>query len=222
MSNCTINGLAVISARVQRPRAGNWVAELVVDVETAAQLAVGAAAALVIGDLQLSGTVVRGGAYAQKVSVRVVGGKNGLGTDCKPRFYRGTPLQQPLLDVLKDAGESLSADASQAVLTQTLEAWAQLEQRCGLALSSLASAGGVDVVWRVNADGTVFLGKDGFAPTQLQDFELIDSLPLEGLQLLAAESPDIHPGESFQGLNVSDVEHTVDAGGSRVCLWFEP
>lgn len=222
MSNCTINGLAVISARVQRPRTGNWSAELVVDVETAAQLAVGAAAAVAIGDLQLTGTVVRGGAYAQAVSLRVVGGKNGLGANCKPRFYRQTPLQQPLADVLKDAGEALSADATPDVLTQNLEVWGQMQQRCGLALSSLASAAGVDVVWRVNADGTVFLGRDGFAPTQLQDFILIDSLPLEGVQLLAAENPDVHPGESFNGLNVSDVEHLVDAGGSRVRLWFEP
>lgn len=221
MSNATVNGLAIVSANVTRPRVGNWSAELVVDVETAAQLAVGAAASIALGDLTFNGTVTRGGAYAQKVSVRVVGGKNGLGKDCQPRFYRGTPLSQPLADVLKDAGESLSADAQPTVLQAQLDVWTTLQRRCSSELASLCTAAGADVVWRVQPDGSVYVGQDGFAPSQLQDFVLVDSTPLEGSQLIAAESPDVHPGESFNGFKVSDVEHLVDAGGSRVKLWFE-
>jgi hypothetical protein len=222
VANCTVNGLDVVAARVERPRVGNWTAELAVDVETAQQLAVGGAATIVIGDLQLQGTVLRGGPYAKAVSVRVVGGKNGLSKLVKPRFYRGTPLSQPLNDVLKDAGEALSADAKAAVLQAHLDVWTQLQRSCSAELASLCSAAGVDVVWRVQPDGTVYVGADGFSPTLLQDFELVDSKPLEDHQVLAAENPDVHPGESFDGRKVSDVAHLVDATGSRVQLWFEP
>jgi len=221
MANASLNNLPVVKARVQRPRLGNWSAEVVVDVATAAQLAAASAAQLSLdgGALVFQGTVLRADVYAQLVTLRLVGGKNGLAKPCNPRFYRGSPLSRPLADVLKDAGEVLGDGA--AADDVHLEAWTQLQQLCSQALSSLAMAAGDDFVWRVLADGTLFFGVDGFSPAQLDEYEVVDYQPLEGVQTLATEAGLVNPGDSFNGHHVSDVEHLVGDSGSRVRLWFE-
>jgi hypothetical protein len=223
MGNSTVNGVNVMKGRIQRPRVGNWVAELVADAQDTSSLQEGTAASLVTdgGTFTFTGTILRSDAYAQNVSLRVVGGSNGLANLTKPRFYSGVPVSQPLGDALSDAGETLSGASIPAQLSQGLAFWTMVQQQASQQLSLLANAAGGGCVWRVMPDGSVFFGVDGFSPTALSDYELISYLPLEKLQEIASEAPTINPGESFNGFNVSTVEHVLRAEDSRVRLWFE-
>jgi hypothetical protein len=223
MSNALINGLPVLATRLQLPRTGIWTGDVAVDVATASRVATGAKATLELagGAISFNGTVYRSDPYLQVVTLRLVGGANGLGGDVSPRFYNGVPLRIVLEDLLKDAGEQLSGSSSAAAMGTHLAFWAQLQQAAALALSSLADAGPDGSLWRMEPDGSVFFGVDSFQPSGLTDYELLDYRPQENMQVIAAEVPTVYPGESFAGRKVSAVEHSVDAQGSRVRLWFE-
>lgn len=217
-----LNGIPVMQGRVTRPRSGNWVAELQVDAASVAAIADGALVTLKVDqEVMLTGTVLRSGVYAQNVTLRVVGGRNGLAQLVRPRFYRAVPLSQVLQDVLSDAGEVVSGTSTPEALALVLPFWTMVEQPAGEALTSLAEAAGAAVVWRVQADGTVFLGADGFPPSALVEFDLVEVMPLEGIQVIATEVPDVHPGERFNDRDVSAVEHLLTPDSSRVRLFYE-
>lgn len=223
MSNVAINSLPVIEARLQVPRFGAWTSDVVVDAETAARVSVGSSVRLTLGNGAMSfmGTVFRGDAYAQTVTLRVVGGANGLAKKCHARFYNGCAIRLPVRDLLADAGESLSPQSDQSALGAQVSMWSMLRQDVAIALSSLAMAAPFGTVWRVQADGTVFFGVDAYALSALKDFELIDYMPQEGMQVIAAEVPSVFPGETFNNRHVSVVEHVISPDRSRAKVWFE-
>lgn len=223
MSNVAINSLPVIEARLQVTRQGAWTSDVVVDAETAAQVATGSRVNLTLanGAISFLGTVYRGDPYAQTVTLKVVGGANGLSKKCAPRFYNPCAIRLPLADLLKDAGETLSPDSDQSTLGAALSGWAMLRQDVALALSSLADAGPEGAIWRVQPDGSVFFGVDSYPVSALQDFELVDYMPQEGLQVIAAEVPNVFPGQTFNSRKVSAVEHVIHQNGSRARVWFD-
>ncbi len=224
MSYATINGYAVLQARLQLPRTGNWVADVVVDAATASQVGPGQGAVLSLdaGGLTFTGTVLRSAAYVEQVVLRLLGGSGNLGLDLTPKFYTSTPVEQVFLDMLADASESASGQSDRSALGVNLPFWVTGKQAVSSGLSNLAVAAGPECVWRVLADGSVFLGVDGYPASALTDYDLIDYFPQENSQVIAAELPDVFPGESFAGKNVSSVEHYVDKDKNRATLWFEP
>lgn len=223
MSNVLINNLPVLEARLQVPRCGNWTADVIVDSVTASQIGLGSAAKLELagGALPFQGTVYRVDTYADTVSLRLVGGSNGLAKECKPRFYSNVQVSVPLADILSDTGSKRSDTSDAVALAAELPFWALIQQPAAEALTLLADSATDGAVWRVLADGTVFFGVDGFAPSDLEDYELIDYLPQDGMQVIAAEVPNVSPGQSFAGRKVSAVEHRINAQDSRARLWFE-
>jgi hypothetical protein len=223
MADVTINGLAVLEARIFTGRMGNWTGDLLVDAQTAQLVTQGGAADIQAygGNLKLSGTVIRGDAFAQLVTLRICGGKHGLTTICKPRFYRGVPLSAPLKDVLGDAGEQLSGTSTAAALSLASPFWTLIAQEASEALSMLVKAGPSGCIWRVLLDGTVFFGVDSYPDSSLTDFELLDYLPQEGLQVISSESPTVFPGETFNSKKVSAVIHLIAEVGARTQVLFD-
>lgn len=222
MGYATINGMDVLETRLQLPRTGNWVADVVVDAATAAQLAPGTHASLGLdgGGLSFAGTVLRADEYVQMVILRLLGGAGGLGKPLNPKFYVSPPVNQVFRDMLADAGETISRRSTPAIASLNLPFWVTAQQPVGSGLSNLAAAADPNAVWRVQADGSVFLGVDGFPDSALTDYDLISYLPQENIQVIAAELPDVFPGEMFAGKKVSTVEHYVDSRSNRVTIWF--
>lgn len=221
MSDLTINNLPVVEARLQVPRFGAWTGDIVVDAQTAAKVPTGAAVTISFaGQLSFKGTSYRADAYAQTVMLRVVGGTNGLATDCKPRFYNGPSIGLPVNDLVSDARETLSSTSDQNALSFNLPMWTMVQQNVALALSSLAAAGPAGTVWRVLPDGSIFFGVDGYPTSQLTDYDLIDFAPQEGMQVIAAELPNVFPGQTFANQHVSAVEHIIGSTSLRTKVWF--
>lgn len=223
MADITVNGLAVLEARIFAGRMGNWTADLLVDAQTAQLVTEGGPAnvSAYSGSMQFVGTVIRGDAFAQLVTLRVCGGKHGLPTVCTPRFYRNVPLSAPLKDVLGDAGEQLSGTSTAAALSLASPFWTLIAQEASSALSMLAKAGPTGCIWRVLPDGTVFFGVDIYSESALVDFELLDYLPQEGLQVISSESPTVFPGETFNSHKVSAVIHQIGEVGARTRVLFD-
>jgi hypothetical protein len=221
MADALLNGLAVLEARLTRPRWGNWVAELAVDSTTAAQLPSGSVGTLQFSGLSFIGTMIRVDTYLQTVSLRMIGGANKMGKICTPRFFRGAPVSTVIQGLLQDAGATLSPACSSAALAVNLPFWVILAHPIGNALSNLAGAISTDSVWRIQPDGSVFIGPDAFLPSLISDYQLVKYSALENVQELASELPLINPGESFNGKLVSTVEHLFTENSSRVKLLFE-
>jgi hypothetical protein len=85
----------------------------------------------------------------------------------------------------------------------------------------LVKAGPSGCIWRVLLDGTVFFGVDSYPDSSLTDFELLDYLPQEGLQVISSESPTVFPGETFNSKKVSAVIHLIAEVGARTQVLFD-
>ncbi len=218
MPFATVAGLPVVAGKLCLPRAGNWHGDFALDAASAPTGKV--QVALAEGELVFEGTVLRGGAPYQTALVRVVGGAGGLTQDAAAKFYQGVTLQNVLEDVLGDADEVLSGTVSADVLATQLPAWATIQQPTGEVLSSLALVPGVP--WRMLPDGSIWLGAESWPAAAGQaGWQLLQDAPELGRQILAADVPNLLPGQTFGGRQVSYVEHRIEAGKLRAHVYYE-
>lgn len=105
----SLNGVRLTSATVSIPRVGAWVAD--VALADAPKTTTGPQA-LVVGDLVMSGAVVRGTGYAGAGWVRLVGGRGGWSSTVSARAYAlasGVPASLVLADLAVEALETIVA-----------------------------------------------------------------------------------------------------------------
>lgn len=115
----TLAGTPASSVVVRLPPVGVWTAE----VELVAPVTLSGAVALVVGDLTLAGTVVRGGPVEGVASYLVTGGAGGWsglppGAPIAAKGYRndaGVKLSTVLQDAAKAAGERLVLAADKSI-----------------------------------------------------------------------------------------------------------
>lgn len=210
-------GLAVISGHVTLPLYGAWTAELVLDGE---ELAEGLRVTLEAdGGLALVGNVRRSGSFRGAVRVQVVGGAGGLDRQVGARYYQQALLRDPLLDVLAEAGETMSATIASTLLSSYLERWTTTAARAGVALSALADHAGVR--WRVLSDGTIWLGEDTWETQTAENLDVLWQAPERGFVLLGVATPALLPGVELEGIGrLSLVEHTISPGRVRTRAWL--
>ena len=152
MSTYALNGGPIQSITLKLPQRGVWMAR--VKLASDKVLAPGAAAAIVLGDLTLAGTVRSGGVFASSAEYIIVGGKDGWAGTVAKRSYRtdtGVKLSQVAPDLGIDAGERV------VLLPGTDRfvgyAWARAAGTGAEALDALGTP------WHVGVDGTTFLGE---------------------------------------------------------------
>lgn len=213
MAYCTINGLAVIEARIALPRVGLWHLDATVD--DASELS--GAVDVVYGSTTLRGTVARAGVRDDSSRVRVVGGAGGMAKRIAPKSYIQLPLRIPLTDLLEAAGEKLSPSADPALLGAMVSRWTRLEGPASHALASLLERR--DVAWRPAADGTIWIGSERWPVAELEH-ELLFEDAITNRVRLYAEDPTLLPGTTFEGQRVSYIEHHFGAE-LRTEVWFE-
>jgi hypothetical protein len=216
MALVRLDGSPVLAATVHRPLVGAWHADLVVDAEVAPTGAV--TLAIADGALTLAGTVVRSGVDDGRLHVRVVGGAGGLGRELAARWYRQITLRSILVDTLTAVGERLSAASDGTVLARTVASWARCRATAGRTLDAAVSAV-PGAVWRVLADGTVWVGAPTW-PTSLVDVVVLDEDYAAHRMVLATEDPTVDAGEVLEGRRLSAVTYRYAPDRVRVEAWW--
>ncbi len=103
----TLNGVRVVSGSITIPFFGAWVADVVLS--DARQI--DAKASLVIGDLTLTGTIIRQASFAASRSARIVGGAAGWRKTLPSRGYShqaGVQLSTVAGDAASECGETIA------------------------------------------------------------------------------------------------------------------
>lgn len=227
MSLMRANGHAVISSVVSLPLFGVWVADLAVDQLDALDFKPGASVTCETddGSLELEGTVLpdRGGAFIDTTHVRIVGGKAGLAKVATPKFFRSPQalLRDVFNALLGDAGESLSATVSAALLASNLDAWTITRMPVSQALNVVLARVAPDAGWRILPDGTWWAGTETWTKVR-PELEVLRHDPADGSFELGVDRPIIVPGQDVEGVGkVARVEHTLSRGGKvRSKVWI--
>lgn len=218
MAILTANGIGVYRGVVSLPRVGAWHADLEVDTTDALTGAV----AMEAGGITFRGTVSRGASYLGVAHVRVVGGADGLRKRAKPVHYVHPQVRTPLGDLLRAAGETLSATVLPAILNRQLEAWTVLDAPIGEQLSVLvARALGDGVAWRVLADGTVWVGVETWPAAGIADdaFRELGRSPVDDSLELGLDGAVLLPGTTLDGRRIDYCEHILEDGELRTRAW---
>lgn len=137
---------------------------------------------------------------------RMVAGAGGLAQVLAPKFYRAVAAATLLADLASETGETLAASA---VLDLQLGAWARPEGLATDALRDLLRHAPTGTTWRMLADGTLWVGVDGWADSGITAEQLTEDEPQHGVLEVAPETPTLRPGMSALGQHVSAVVHRV-------------
>lgn len=191
MSELTINGgAAILRATVHLPLSGVWSADLEGDTDDDLT---GRVTLESDGAPWLSGTVTEGGLSHGLWRGRVVGA-GGLRSTLAPRAYQNAILSDVLGDALRESGEALSA--SSGSLAMACRLWHRTEAAAARTVAAVAEAAGYG--WRVLADGSVWLGTEGWPAGADADVTLIEREPTQRRWTLGGDVLAITPGTLLQ------------------------
>jgi hypothetical protein len=208
----TANGRTLLAAEITQPRVGAWRADLEIDSEEPLTGAV----TIDIEGTEFRATVVpgRSGAHGGRVRARVVGGAGGLSKVLPARNYAGgnVRLEVVLRDILRATGETLSPRSDAAVLSRQLGKWHRSEEAASHALVALLDA--ARATWRVERDGTVWVGTETWPEATLEHV-LLDEDWAAGVITIAPERPELEPGTTFLGQRIEQVVHTLEPNALR-------
>jgi hypothetical protein len=213
------SAVPVLSASLTLPGFGAWVAE----VEAEEEFSGGGAATLrVEGDsasVDFRGCLSLGISFAGRRRAYLVGGAGRLSAPLLARYYQGSPARLVVLDLLQEAGETLSPLS--AGLDVLLPRWARLPGPAGLALGDLCSA--LALRWAVTAAGEVFITPESTPPTPYPG--AVEILSADGLGRslgLDLALPDLAPGHALPSFGeVARVSYSFTGRrGSRATAWL--
>ncbi len=157
MSLLTVNDANVIAGTIEAPLRGVWTADLVIDQPDGSGFSAGTSVTIKAQDgIELVGTVApdRSGDFLDAVHVRVLGGAGGMGANITAKGYTtpGAFVRDVLNGIAQDAGETLSSDILQSLLTTNLEAWNTLAIPASQNLVALLNIVAPNADWRILAD----------------------------------------------------------------------
>lgn len=218
MSDLTVNGAPVLSATLDFPRSGVWVATCVLDSADVPELG----AATVAGDrLELRGALVEAGEDSGTVTVRLVGGAGRLGETLAPRAYRNAPLSVIVADIAREAGETLARDIDPSVARITPAQWTRAAVPAAVALATALDAAGAS--WRFNAAGELWYGRDTYPSAELpSDAGFIHFDAIESATLYQCDSaPALQPATTLDGRRASRLSIIVAPDATRLRVHWE-
>lgn len=233
MTDILLNGNAVKRGDLKLPYQGAWTAELDLDAD---EVPTGAASLVCLGRT-FSGVVVAdpsdptvalSGVSGGWYRCRLVGGSGGLqvGALAKPiqpqSFDQGTTVQQVLNYILEQAGEVMADDINTDLLGRFLMQWSCTAGSCSGALAALVDYLGGGIVWRIRADGRVWLGVPVPAPVDAPDYIVTDIAPETGQASWDLTSFDLETDQIIDGLTLRQVVYTWQTDQLRALVTFAP
>ena len=239
----SLNGHPLSTAGLSWPRIGIWTADAVVSKAEPGDAGIvpwppaeGAPATLVLGSrITLHGRIIKAGRQGEDYTVRVCGGKAGLGKRLKPKFYQGATAGDVLADLCSEVGETLSPLCTPKVLATALERWTRTEQIAGHHLYLVMAHLGVS--WRTDEAGHVWVGDHAWEPlvVDASDIGVVGSRPTEDRLEFTSDEPFLRPGvvlDDFsgkgggafptKGLRIARVRCAITADNTSTQAWVEP
>lgn len=199
-----LSGNGISDVLLHRVRVGVWVAQ--VALPSPVQLA--GAVSLTVGDLTLTGTVVRGGPVEGEASYLVTGGAGKWRLPIGARPYRndlGVKASTVLQDAARDAGERLVITSPEVLLGS---AWVRAKGEAWNVLAQVAP------VWWMDNVGVTQVGPRPATVVQPGAFRLIKWVRRAGMQEVATDTPSaLEPGFLLGGAPIEEVIiHANNAG----------
>lgn len=201
----------VTGGQVLLPRTGVWVADLKVDTTESLPDRV----TMDLGKVELPAAVHKAELISGITEVRLVGGAGGLGDTARPKHYHRPLVRHVLVDLLRDAGESLSPASSREVVSKSLEAWTTLALPTGSMLAALCLVVGNGANWRILADGTVWMGVETWPDSQVES-RSIHSDGANAASIVGTDIPGLWPGTLLDGRRVDYVQHDLNTDRTTV------
>ena len=192
----------VIEGTVTLPRSGIWLSDLIVIGADAIEGKV----VLNLGNVAMPAIVSRSPIIDDAVHARILGGTGDLSADARVAHYSHPLASDIVRDLLRDAGQSLSATSDNDVLSTSLGAWTTLNAPTGAMLSALCSALGEGVGWRILFDGTLWIGQEKW-PTSPLDFRSLVEDGANAAEVIGSSLPALWPGTVLNGRKVDTVIH---------------
>lgn len=217
MTEPNANGLPLLEAVIQQPIIGAWHANL----QLSGQTVLDSAVTITIDDIAFTGTAIpnRSGLSGSRSIVKVVGGAGGLSNTLPARNYaNGVSVRTVVGDILREAGETLSASSDEAVLSTSLPKWQRVQGAASRALVAILDE--VGAIWRVERDGTVLVTVEAFPETTV-DHALVDEDWSAGVILIRPQAPDLLPGVTFLGQQIRFVRHVVTGSSIRTEAYLQ-
>jgi hypothetical protein len=214
------SGEILLTTEVTMPRRGEWTAIVGTDPQGIAPEPPTGPFVFEIEGVEWRGTAkpARSGAsQGGRMRVSVVGGAGGLAHDLDVRNYGGgvTRAKTVVDDILRDAGETLSAESDSALLATRIEGWQRAAMPGRRALDRICDK--IGATWRILRDGTVWIGVDTW-PEVEPDGIVQDDDWADGVIFLAPDTPSMVPGIVVRGQRVEEVVHRLSRAGLRTEL----
>lgn len=220
MSLITCADLPVMSGRISLVLNGGWSASLMLAGESDSA-PTGSVKIKAEGGFDLAAFIRAGGVDRKNtVHALLVGGAGGL-DKLVSGSYRSPQLRDPLERATKAAGDTLSSSVSESLLSKQVPHWTTLERRVRLEYSAIAREAGLDVHWRYEPDGKLWLGEESWPAQELPDGTVIvNTDPSLGRTILAVTTPALLPGVDLEGIGrIEAVDHWIQHDRVRSIVW---
>lgn len=196
MSSLTVNGSPVAIASFTRSTYGTWTADVVMPSDAT----IANPCTLAIGDLSVSGTVIRQAGFNGDRSARIVGGRGGWRTELPAKGYShaaGVKLSTIVGDAARECGETIVVTSDRTIGSH----WARERAKAERVIHFL-----LDGQWWVDDDG-VTQTKARDASIISAPFTVINYVGSRGLFEIATDSvASWQPGRTFTAPGVSGVQ----------------
>ncbi|HUB09466.1 MAG TPA: hypothetical protein VMB50_20850 [Myxococcales bacterium] len=221
MSYLTVAGVDGLRARIGIPRVGVWHADVALDTDDPSAIQDDQAVELILdnGRLTLQGAVRRASVAYGTTLARLVGGAGGLPQPVPAKAFAQVSLQAVLQDTLQAIGEQLSGSADPNTLALFLSSWTREGTAAYRAVAALAAEAGVP--WRLLQDGSLWLGPETWPSSSVKHYEVLSWDPADSRAEMSSDDPGLWPGTTWEGGQVSYVEHRIDPDKLRTKVWFE-
>lgn len=223
---------AILKGLIRMPPIGVWTADITIDQPDGTGFDEGTSVTIACdGGLSFVGTVApRTGDFLDVRHLRLMGGANGMGNAAKPSGFMqpGALCKDVINSLTKASGESLSSKTDQSFLNTNLMAWMITDRSCAANLDVLLGIVAPSSVWRILADGTLWIGAESW-PTSNDSYVLSKRDPIDAHYELAVDVPTIVPGVNLGNANaigfsdaignVAMVEHHIEGDSVTTWVW---
>lgn len=226
MSDFTLNGQPVMRGDVIEPYQGAITAEVEVDADTnptgaqTLRLFSKTYACTVVADPSDPTLALSGDSGGWK-RCRLVAGAGGLDKPIAPHEEaQGAVVSQLLTAILGAGGEAMATDIAPDLLVRVVPQWSWRAGTVGNTLSALAEYLGV--VWRIRADGLVWIGVPAPTPATTPDYIIVDVAPEMGTAAWDLNDATASPDQIIDGLTLRQIIYSFDGSSLRAFVTFAP